>query len=52
MFVALNGVSTALYDSRPVITDFLRKKERRYRKQDLYLERGIIQSIFQKDVGL
>jgi len=54
MFVALNGVGTALYDPRPAVAVFLRKKARRYREPDLtlYSDRDFVRKFFRKDGGL
>ena len=53
MHVSLNGKGTAFYDPRPVVFEFLRKKERHNRQpcDELYKDRDFIEKFFQKENG-
>ena len=54
MHVSLNGKGTALYDRRPAVFEFLRKKERRNRQpsDELYKNRDLLKSFFKLRMAL
>ncbi|KAL4135818.1 hypothetical protein QTP88_007405 [Uroleucon formosanum] len=51
MYIALNGIGTALFDPRPAVAKFLESKERRRKlpDPDLYKNQEFIQKFFSID---
>ncbi|KAL4148449.1 hypothetical protein QTP88_002689 [Uroleucon formosanum] len=54
MYIALNGIGTALFDPRPAVAKFLESKERRRKlpDPDLYKNQEFIQKFFSIDSNL
>ena len=51
LFIALNGIGTAYYDSRAAVANLLGAKERRNREPDFetYSRRQFVKKFFRKD---
>lgn len=49
--IAMNGVGTAKYDPRPVVIEFLKAKDRRFRSSDfeVYQTRDFVKKFFRED---
>lgn len=54
LLISLNGVGTANFDPRPAVSEFLRKKERRFREPtfEIYQTRDFVSKFFRKDPQL
>lgn len=54
MYIALNGIGTALYDPRPAVAKFLEEKERRKKLPDaeVYQDQEFVKKFFSKGITL